>query len=243
MLNTIGHSVKTSKGGKTVEYLSEEELTALLEQVNTRYLTGKRNLALLMLMADSGLRVSEALGIDERDLEREGGQLIGVLVRNGKNGKPARIPLTNSVAVKLAVWLEARAELGIAGGPVFCTITKGNQGSRIKREYVWAVTKRLAARAGIEKEVSPHVLRHSFAMRLLQRGLSLAQLKSAMRHSRIATTIDVYGNHATGEGLEQAVALLNAAEVQPEELTLEQQVAALQEQVSKLTALAEAPSA
>ena len=94
---------------------------------------------------------------------------------------------------------------------------------------------RLAGRAGIEKDVSPHVLRHSYAMRLLQRGLSLGQLKHAMRHSKIATTVDVYGSHATGEGQEQAVALLNGLGDEREEQTLEQQVATLQEQVAKLT--------
>jgi len=236
ILNTIDHSVKTDKGEAIVEYLSEEELSALLGQVNTRYLTGKRNLGLLMLMAETGLRVSEALGIDERDLEREGGQLTGVAIRNGKGGKQARVVLTNGAAAKLAAWLEARAGLGIEGGPVFCTITKGNRGSRIKREYVWQVCKRLADRAGIEKNVSPHVLRHSYAMRLMQKGMSLGQLKGAMRHSRIATTIDVYGSHATDEGQQQAVALLNGDSDESKEPTLEQQVAALQEQVAKLTA-------
>lgn len=238
ILNIQGQRVKTSKGGYIVEYLSEEELVKLLEQVNTRYLTGKRNLALFTLLAESGLRVSEALGIDVCDLEREGQQLTGVAIRNGKGGKQARILLTNGAAAKLSVWLEARGGLGIEGGPVFCTITKGNRGSRIKREYVWAVVKRLAARAGIEKNVSPHVLRHSYAMRLMQKGLSLGQLKSAMRHSKIATTIDIYGSHAPGEGQQQAVDLLNGAGTESEEPTLAQQVAELREQVAKLAALA-----
>ena len=198
-----------------MEYLTEEELMKLLGQVNTRYLTGRRNLALLTLMADSGLRVSEALSIDERDLEREGGQLTAVKFqaaqkgRKARGGRRARMSLTNGAAVKLGKWIEDRAGLDIVGGPVFCTITKGNRGSRIKREYVWAVVKRLADRAGLAKNVSPHVLRHSYAMRLLDKGLSLGQLKSAMRHSKIATTIDVYGSHATGEGQQQATALLN----------------------------------
>jgi len=219
-----------------VEYLSDEELTRLLGQVNPRYLTGKRNLALLTLMADTGLRVSEALGVDERDLEREGGQLTSVVVRNGKGGKAASMPLTNEAAAKLGKWLEDRAELGIEGGPVFCTITKGNRGSRIKREYVWAVVKRLAAKAGIEKNVSPHVLRHTFAMRLVRSGRSVAQLRAAMRHSRITTTLDTYGNHAQEEELRAAIDSLNGEGDESEELTLEQQVAALQEQVAKLTA-------
>ncbi len=217
-----------------MEYLSKEELTALLEQVNSRYLTGKRNLALLTLMVDTGLRVSEALGTDERDLEREGGQLTSVVVRNGKGGKGVTMPLTNEAAARLGEWLAARAELGIEGGPVFCTITKGNRGSRIKREYVWAVIKRLAAKAGIEKNVSPHVLRHTFAMRLVRSGRSVAQLKAAMRHSRITTTLDTYGNHAQEEELRAAIDSLNGDGDESEELTLEQQVAALQEQLAEL---------
>ena len=189
-------------------YLTEEELNRLLGQVSSRYITGKRNLALLTLMADAGLRVSEAVGLETRDLEREGGQLTSVLIRNGKGGRPGRMPLTRRAAAKLGAWLKEREKLGVGNGAVFCTITKGNRGKPISRHYVYQVLRRLADRADIEKKVGPHTLRHTFANRLLKRGRNLAQVQKAMRHRSITTTVDIYGHLDTAD-VEEAVAALN----------------------------------
>ena len=189
-------------------YLTEEELDKLIEQTNERYPTGKRNRALLWLMADAGLRVSEAVGVQTADLEYDGGQLTHVLIRNGKGGKPGKMPLTDKARVTLGRWLEMRSAMGIENGYVFCTITKGNRGKPISRHYVYQAVARLADRAGLEKKVSPHVLRHTFANRLLKRGRNLAQVQKAMRHSKIATTVDIYG-HLDQEDVEAAVGSLN----------------------------------
>ena len=202
-------------------YLTEEELEELLSQISERHPTGKRNLALLWLMADAGLRVSEAVAVQTADLEYDGGQLTHVLIRNGKGGKPGKMPLSDKARVTLGRWLEARADLGINSGYVFCTISRGKAaghfaqqtqilepGKPVSRVYVWGLVKRLADRAGLEKKVSPHVLRHTFANRLLKRGRNLAQVQKAMRHSKIATTVDIYG-HLDQEDVEAAVGSLN----------------------------------
>jgi len=187
--------------------LNDEELEALLGQITPRYPTGKRNLALLQVMADTGLRVSEAVALETRDLLREGGQLTHVHIRDGKGGKPGKIALTCPAAAKLSVWLQERDRLGLGRGAVFCTISKGkaaghfaqdgqqlHPGKPISARYVRQLVNRLASKAAIERRISPHTLRHTFANRLLRRGENMAVVQKAMRHSSIKTTVDIYGN-------------------------------------------------
>ena len=216
-------------------YLTEEELDKLIEQTNERYPTGKRNRALLWLMADAGLRVSEAVGVQTADLEYDGGQLTHVLIRNGKGGKPGKMPLTDKARVTLGRWLEMRSAMGIENGYVFCTITKGNRGKPISRHYVYQAVARLADRAGLEKKVSPHVLRHTFANRLLKNGNNLAYVQKAMRHSRIATTVDIYG-HLDQQAVEEAVDSLNGGQAKQEAIkVLSEQIADMQRQIAELS--------
>jgi integrase/recombinase XerD len=208
------------------EALTVEELDALLEAVNRRSPTGKRNCALLTLMADTGLRIGEALDLTTRDLVREHGQLVEVKVRNGKGGKPANIALGRRAAVALAGWLEARDELGIGAGAVFCTVSRGRRvhptrgedgfdgddlteteltpGQPVKPEYVRQVLRRLADRAGIATRVTPHTLRHSFATHLLRETGNLKLVQQALRHSDVTTTARVY-SHLTDNDVADAV--------------------------------------
>ncbi|MBM3501173.1 MAG: hypothetical protein FJX74_21175, partial [Armatimonadetes bacterium] len=90
--------------------LTEGQLDALLDAVNARYPSGKRNLALLLVMADAGLRVSEAVSLKTTDLVVEGGQYTHINIRRGKGGKPGRVALTTRAAAKLGGWLDARAK-------------------------------------------------------------------------------------------------------------------------------------
>ncbi len=115
-------------GTRAQEALTVEELDALLDAIETRSPTGKRNLALLTLMADAGLRVGEALALETRDLVTEAGQIMAVKVRNGKGGKAADLAVGRRTASRLARWLAARGKLGIAAGPIFCTISTGQRG-------------------------------------------------------------------------------------------------------------------
>jgi len=213
--------------------LTEEQLEALLDAVNRRSPTGRRNLALLTLMADTGLRVSEAVSVSTRDLVREAGQLTHVRLRAGKGGEPATIALPSRTAVRLARWLEARAELGIGEGPVFCTISTGTRkrgvatsegfapgtemtelvpGRAISRRYVQDMIKRMAERAGLDPGiVTPHTLRHTFATHLLRRTGNLRLVQEALRHSDMSTTARIY-SHVTNQDVEDAVRALRPAE-------------------------------
>ena len=98
--------------------LTEEELDRLLAQPNPAYPTGKRNLGLLLVMADAGLRVSEATALTTQDLVREGGELTHLLIRKGKGkkGKPKRgkVALTRRAAAKL---IHACTNRSVTGRP------------------------------------------------------------------------------------------------------------------------------
>ena len=204
--------------------LSEEQLDRLLAQPNRAYPTGKRNLTLLLIMADAGLRVSEATALTTGDLVREGGQLTHVLIRHGKGNKRGKVALTRRTAAKLGGWLQARAALGIGSRAIFCTISKGKAGGYFAQEgqqleagkpisthYVRRLVKRLAQKAGIEKNVSPHTLRHTFATRFLRATGNLELTRKALRHARIQTTAEIY-SHLVQEDVDNGIGQLPGSE-------------------------------
>lgn len=207
-----------------------EQLEALLDAIETRSPTGKRNLALLTLMADTGLRIGEALALTTRDLVLEAGQIVGVKVRSGKGGKPANLAVGRRAAVRLAHWLEARKALGLKAGALFCTISRGKRargrvttegfaagtevvelepGRPISAGYVRQLLTRLAERAGIEQRVTPHTLRHSFATHLLRDSGNLKLVQQALRHQDVTTTARIYA-HLQEEDVAEAVRGLRA---------------------------------
>jgi len=236
------------------EALTVEQLEALLDAIETRSPTGKRNLALLTLMADTGLRVGEALALKTRDLVTEAGQIMAVKVRQGKGGKAANVAVGRRAAVRLARWLEAREKLDIGAGPVFCTISKGTRsrgratsegfaegrevvelepGRTISDRYARQLVTRLAERAGLEARVTPHTLRHTFATHLLRETGNLKLVQQALRHSDVTTTARVY-SHLTDNDVADAVRALREEKSVPhgEAETLAAEVlAALPEEV------------
>lgn len=233
-----------AEGSRAQDALTEEELDALLSTIETRWPTGKRNLALVMVMADSGLRVSEALAVGTGDLVTDAGQIIELLVRNGKGGRPANVAVPRRAAVALAKWVEARGTFGLGNGALFCTISKGRHvrgrvtsegfaegrevrelvpGRAISDSYVRQLVRRLADRAGIEKRVTPHTLRHTFATHLLRKTGNLKLTQQALRHRDVTTTARVYA-HLTGNDVAEAVRDLRDEE--PEARTEAEDVAA-----------------
>lgn len=236
--------------------LTEEELDRLLDQPNPRCPTGKRNLALLLVMADAGLRVSEATALTTRDLVVEGGQITHVQIRHGKGGKTAKQPLTLRAAAKLGLWLQERAELGLFQGPVFCTISRGQSaghfaaegnelqpGRQISTVYVRQLVKRLGREAGLERSISPHTLRHTAITRYLRATGNLELTRKFARHANLQTTARIY-SHLVQEDVDQGVKLLpgngeyagkggeEASELQRRIVDLEEQLALLRRAIS-----------
>jgi site-specific recombinase XerD len=176
--------------------LTPGEFAALLALCGTKSLSGCRNRALLLLMAASGLRLSEAVG--DRTKGREGLRVSDVdlpghslRILHTKSGVPQTRGFDPAVTDALARWIDMRKGMGLRNGPLFCTIKATPQnpvGSPIHPQEVRNLLHRLAAQAGLEKRVHPHALRHTFASGLEQEGVHLTTIQALLGHSSPAIT-------------------------------------------------------
>jgi integrase/recombinase XerD len=163
-----------------------------------------RNRALLELLYAAGLRVSEAVQLDQEDLGREAGYVRVI----GKGDKERVVPvgevalawLDRYLAWPRAAWLAAAGEADGQGTPLFVT----GRGHRLGRQAAWSVVKGAAGAASLGDRVSPHTLRHSFATHLLEGGADLRVVQELLGHASIATT-QLY-THVTGERIREIYA-------------------------------------
>ncbi|MFZ0091888.1 MAG: tyrosine-type recombinase/integrase [Solirubrobacteraceae bacterium] len=162
--------------------LTELEAIALIKACSTRAPTGVRNRALIAVLWRSGLRISEALALELRDIDLEAGTLR---VRHGKGDKSRTVGLDEQTAALLARWLDRRRRLGPgARAPVFCTL----QGGRVDASYVRRLLPRLATKAHVERRVHAHGLRHTYAAELAREGTPINVIRDALGHTSLAVT-------------------------------------------------------
>ena len=167
-----------------ITYLTEQEITALLAAPDQGTWTGRRDHALLMLACQTGLRATELTGLIVGDVHLGSGRHVSCL---GKGRKRRITPLTAATATVLHAWLAERA--GRPNDPLFVT----RRGTPLSRDALQRRVARYAAIAAAscptlqEKKVSPHVLRHSAAMRLLSAGIDVSVIALWMGHENIAT--------------------------------------------------------
>lgn len=160
------------------EVLTAEEVKALLEQPNRRCPTGLRNYTMMLVMYRAGLRVSEVLNLQPRDVDWKAGD---VRVNEGKGKKDRVVPLEPWVLDALRAWQEKR--------PVSRWFFSTLDGQQLDDRYVRAMVKRLAKKAGIQKDVHPHMLRHTYATQLLNEGLSIREVQELLGHADVSTTM------------------------------------------------------
>lgn len=164
---------------KIPEFLYGDELDRLLAQPSTRYPTGKRNRALIAMMSDCGLRVSEALNLEDRDIDFNTGR---VKVRQGKGKKDRFVYAEGRTLLWLRLWLDIHPP---GKGPLFTTL----KGTPLQSRYVRAMVKRYAIKAGIDKDVHPHTLRHTFAADLQRKQGNILITQRAMGHANLSSTL------------------------------------------------------
>ena len=143
---------------------------------------GLRDLALAELLYGSGLRVSEALGLNLADMDLTQG-LVRVM---GKGGKERLAPLTGPSADRLRAWLDQRQAFNPK--PSQQAVFVGARGGRLNRRQAGRIVDKLATLAGLPQHVHPHLLRHSFATHLLQDGADLRSVQELLGHARLSTT-------------------------------------------------------
>ncbi|MEI6290543.1 MAG: tyrosine-type recombinase/integrase [Chloroflexota bacterium] len=185
-LSHLKHT-KTTKGQKFHgEVYTKDEVMALVDACNDGA-SGLRNKVLLIVLYRTGLRISEALSLRSSDYNSQESTLRVI----GKGNKMRVVGLDSQTKMNLDMWIAKRKELGINGVgnlTIFCGISKNNFGKPVKSVYVRLLLKRLAKKAGIEKRMNPHSLRHSFAHDMLNEGIGLQHIQISLGHSNISTT-------------------------------------------------------
>jgi site-specific recombinase XerD len=167
------------------EVLTEDEVSALLRRCSPKAPTGVRNRALIMVMYRGGLRISETLGLKPSDVDPGRGT---IRVLDGKGHKSRTVSVDDGALAFLQRWMDVRAQLkrehGWTNGPLFCTLANGP----IHPTYVRTMLKRNAARAGIDKHVRPHGLRHSHAAELVAEGVPVNVIRDQLGHANLSVT-------------------------------------------------------
>jgi site-specific recombinase XerD len=155
---------------------------ALITACSNRAPTGIRNRALLVLLYRAGCGISEASRLLPKDLDRTNGTAT---VLRGKGGKRRTIGLDPGAFAVVERWLDVRAKRDISGrAPIICTL----KGKPLASAYVRALMPRLARRAGIEKRVHAHGLRHTHAAELALEGHPMNLIQAQLGHASLATT-------------------------------------------------------
>lgn len=183
---TSSHPTKGKK--LPPEVLSADEVRALIQACSHWAPTGIRNRALIVLLYRGQLRISEALALKPKDLDTKRGM---VRIMHGKGDKARTVGLDAGAWAIVQRWIDKRRSLGITGhSTVLCTL----QGDSLLPSYVRTLCKRLGKKAGIEKRVHPHGLRHTGAFELANEGHPLHVIQQQLGHSSLATT-DRYIRH------------------------------------------------
>ena len=169
---------------KAISLTDVEELLSLPEDD----VLGRRDRAILETLYGAGLRISELVTLDIDDVDVDGRV---VLVRMGKGSKSRQIPIGRAASKAISSYLTrsrpvlvTKAKRATSGGALFLNA----RGGRLSRQGCWKVLKGYARTAGIEDEVSPHTLRHSFATHMLDGGADIRVVQELLGHASLATT-------------------------------------------------------
>jgi integrase/recombinase XerD len=167
---------------KLPQILTGKEVELFLEQPQCTDLKGYRDRAMLELLYATGIRVSELISLDENDLNLAGGVL-----RCTSKGRERVIPLYQTAIRALQKYVaEIRPKLvGEADEPALFV---NMSGERMSRQGFWKLIKYYQEKAGIEKDITPHTLRHSFATHLLANGADLRAIQEMLGHADISST-------------------------------------------------------
>jgi integrase/recombinase XerD len=178
------------------EFLSLEEVDRLLRQPDTTAVVGLRDRAMIELMYSCGLRVSELCGLRVSDLQAEAGCLRCI----GKGNKERLVPVGRQALEAVQKYLRtSRPKILRDKSSPYLFLNR--KGAKLNRIIYWKTLADYGRKAGLRKSLKPHMLRHSFATHLLDRGADLRSVQMMLGHSDISTT-QIY-THVVEERLKQ----------------------------------------
>ncbi|MCQ2310851.1 MAG: tyrosine recombinase [Paludibacteraceae bacterium] len=180
------------------EVLTLDEVDRLVNAIDLSSGEGHRNRAMIEMLYGSGLRVSELVDLKLHDMFRSEHYM---LIR-GKGSKERLVPISPEADKWFDFWLEDRSRLTIQSGQEDYAFLN-RRGHQLTRMMIFTIIRTLATQAGINKTISPHTLRHSFATHLLQNGADLRIIQQLLGHEDITTT-EIY-THLNIQDLRQAI--------------------------------------
>ena len=176
--------------------LNVEEIQQLLAQPDTRRPKGQRDHAMLELLYASGLRVSELINLKIQDVNLE----AGFLRTMGKGSKERLVPIGEKATTAVNGYIHGGRAIVNKGGNSPYLFLNFRQ-KPMTRQGFWKIIKKYGRDAGIQKEITPHSMRHSFASHLLEGGADLRSVQVMLGHADISTT-QIY-THVTRERLKE----------------------------------------
>lgn len=179
-----GEMLESPKIGlKLPVVLSLNEIDSLLSVIDLSTAEGTRNYAIIETLYSCGLRISELTNLRFSDLFFE----EGFIRVEGKGSKQRLVPISETAVQKIRNWIPYRNQINIRKGSEDILFVS-SRGKAISRVTVFYYIRHYAEAAGIQKEISPHVFRHSFATHLLERGANIRVIQEMLGHEKITTT-------------------------------------------------------
>ena len=182
--NPVENIQSPAFGRHLPDVLALEEIDSMINTIDLSTVEGQRNRAIIETMYSCGLRVSELCSLRLSDLYLDD-EFVRVL---GKGGKQRLVPVSSRAIAELRAYISERASMNIAPGCEDYIFLSYRRGKPLSRITVFHIVKELVAAVGINKNVSPHTFRHSFATHLLEGGANLRAIQSMLGHESISTT-------------------------------------------------------
>jgi integrase/recombinase XerD len=177
--------IETPQPERTLpKVLSMEEVEALLDAPKSSDAFGLRDRAMLELLYATGMRVSELINLDISDVHAN----MGFVRCVGKGNKERIIPIGKTALHAVEDYLQKGRGKLVSKKNRTDSLFLNHHGGRLTRQGFWKILKRLAQEANIQKELTPHTLRHSFATHLLMNGADLRSVQEMLGHADISTT-------------------------------------------------------
>ncbi|MBR5465332.1 MAG: site-specific tyrosine recombinase XerD [Alistipes sp.] len=188
--------IATPKVGRSLpDVLTTDEIDRLISSIEVDTIKGRRDRAMVEVLYSCGLRVSELISLRMGDLFFGEGYIRVI----GKGDKQRLVPISDLARERISLYLDERTPARSNEEILFLN----NRGKQLTRVMIFTILRRAALRAGIDKKISPHTLRHSFATHLLEGGAGIRQVQELLGHESILTT-EIY-THLNTEHLRTTV--------------------------------------